>query len=680
VRRLSYPLYLLENAPPARLAEVAIRRVGRALVDRLPSRPPPTEKEILDGFGVRAVEDLPSAFARPVPGEWAFADVARLRDAARAVRGQLPDEARRALEEAERIAQGRLEIFGTSVLVPRERRRVEEASPGWKAIAWERCPRTAQRFMEGRAPAGVDPKDAWVVGRLEHVVRLALASLLEPREGWADAALDWILDLVQAPRGIQWASPMEVALRAANVSFSLRALAATETLERRPRALARILQGLELHSAFVAARMEDTLVVPNNHLLSNVVGILVVGALVPSLARARARALLQAPRFFRLVEEQTLADGFTFEASVGYHRLAVELFTLGVLSCRALGVGIPPEVSSRIRAAFRASERIRDGRGETPQIGDADSGRALPFRDRHARDHRHLDGLGRLLFSRPPAEPSYESLWLFGAHEKGERVGVRSGDDALPFAGIHLQRSPRTSVSIACGPNGTGGTGTHGHNDKLSLEVCIDGVRVVADPGTGRYTSDPRLRDRLRGTAHHATGMVDGEEQQELLPGRLFALPERAHARCLVWEPKRETSRFVGEHDGYLRLRSPVVHRREVVLDRRRARVFVTDDFLGPGVHRVEVRYLLPFHQTRVRVRAASSEERHELSRTIRWVVEVLREGDPIAIVASAVAPNLEEGNYAEGYGQVRPATIVVIGSHGRLPLTIRTTVSPTVR
>lgn len=680
MRRLSYPLYLLETAPPARLAEIVFRRMGRALVERLPSRPPPSEKEILDGFGARGLEDLPSAFARPVPGEWAFGDLARLRDAARAVRTHLRDEARCALEEAERIAQGRLEVFGETVLVPRERRRVEEASPGWKAIAWERCPRTAQRFVEGRAPAGVDPKDAWVVGRLEHVVRLSLASLLEPREGWADTALDWILDLVQAPRGIQWASPMEVALRAANISFSLRALAATGVLDRRPRALARILRGLEIHSAFVVARMEDTLVVPNNHLLSNVVGLLVVGALAPGLARARARALLQVPRFFRLVGEQTLADGFTFEGSVGYHRLAVELFTLGVLSCRALGVGIPPEVASRIYAAFRASERLRDGRGETPQIGDADSGRALPFRERHARDHRHLVGLGRLIFSAAPAEPSYESLWLFGAHEIGEGGGTRSGDDALPSAGIYLLRSPRTSVSIACGPNGTGGSGTHGHNDKLSLEVCIDGIRIVADPGTGRYTSDPHLRNRLRGTAHHATGMVDGEEQQELLPGRLFALPERAHARCLVWEPNCETSRFVGEHDGYLRLASPVVHRREVVLERRRDRVLVIDDFLGPGVHRVEVRYLLPVASTSVRVRAASSEERYELGRTIKWVVEVLRNRDPIAIVGAAVAPNLEDGTYAEGYGQVRPATIVVFGSQGRLPLTIRTAVSPTVR
>ena len=676
MRRLIYPLYLLEKWPPGRLAEVAARRLGRSVAGWIPNRSP-SDREILEGFRARDVDSLPAAFARAVAGEWAFHAVERLRASARTMSAVLPAEAERMVQEAKSIFRGELDVFGARVHVPRESRTVEEASPSWRAIAWDRCPRTLDRFVKGRAPPGVDPKDAWAVGRFEHAVRLALAALLVDREDWADAALDWMLDLVQAQRGIQWAVPMEVALRAANMAFALRALAATGVLERRPRGLLHVLRGLEEHSAFVAGRLEDAQVVPNNHLLANVVGLMAVGALVPALARARARALRQVPRFFALVREQILDDGFGFEASVGYHRLAVELFTVGVLSCRALGLAVPAEVEARVRAAFRALERILDGRGETPQIGDADSGRALPFFDRHARDHRHLVGVGKLLFDGPPAEPSPESLWLFGPHEVA-RAGARPrGDDVLPAAGIYLMRSPRTTVSIACGPNGTGGTGTHGHNDKLSLEICIDGHRIVADPGSGRYTSDPTLRDMLRGTSHHSTAMVDGEEQQPLLSGRLFALPERAFARCLVWEPKRETSRFVGEHFGYARLPTPVVHRREVVLQRREGRVFVTDDFLGPGTHIVEVRYLLPFPMSAVRIRKASSLEQHEMGRTIEWVAEVLRARRAIAILASPIAPVVDEGRYAEGYGSVAPATIVVFRGRLQLPAAIRTVIAP---
>lgn len=683
MRRLAYPLYLLETAPPGRLAEVAARRIGRRLLDLLPRGRHASEREVLAGFGVDRVNALPAAFAKTIPGDWTFADPRRLRRAAAEARRTLPHELERARAEAVRLAQGIVPIFGADCIAPREDRPVEASSPGWKAVAWERCPRTKKLAVEGRCPPGVDPKDAWALGRLDIAVRLALASLVaaeDPRaEDWAAAALDWCLDLAQAPRGLQWRSPMEVALRAANIAFTLRALTPTQQLVARPRALLRLLQSLDAHTAFVMANLEDTLVVPNNHLLANVVGPMVVAALVPNLSRVRARALLLAPRFRALVREQTLEDGFGFEASTGYHRLAAELFLLGALAARALGVALGAETEARIRAALGASEKLVDGCGEVPQIGDDDSGQALPFRLRRNRDHRHLAGLGRLLFAEREAEASWEGFWLFGEGRAGPPRALRAGDDALPAAGIYLQRSRRMTVAIACGPNGTGGTGSHAHNDKLSLEVCLDGRRLVVDPGSGRYTSDPELRDRLRGSFLHSTATVDRREQQEFVPGRLFALPEQAHARCLVWSPGVERSRFVGEHGGYLRLPSPVSHRRSCELVREHDRLYVTDSFLGPGRHRVEVRYLLPVAPTSVRVRPVTRREENELGHTMRWVVEVLQGNEPMGIVGSAVAPCIEKGIHAEGYGRLFVGTIIVFGVQGRLPMTVKTCVSPAI-
>src|SRR5690606_36729551 len=131
---------------------------------------------------------------------------------------------------------------------------------------------------------------------------------------------------------------------------------------------------------------------------------------------------------------------------------------------------------------------------------------------------------------------------------------------------------------------------------------------------------------------------------------------------------------------GYSRLPSRVLHRREVVLRRRDGMVLIIDDFLGPGTHRMEVRYLLPCPMSAVRIRKASSSEHLSAGRTIGGVVEVLRERRAIAILASPIAPVLEEGIYAEGYGLLAPATIVVFREHALLPATIRTVVSPVFR
>jgi hypothetical protein len=47
--------------------------------------------------------------------------------------------------------------------------------------------------------------------------------------------------------------------------------------------------------------------------------------------------------------------------------------------------------------------------------------------------------------------------------------------------------------------------------------------------------------------------------------------------------------RWVGSHDGYARLKHPVTHRREILLEKEQSRVQVTDELLGSGEHEVEI-------------------------------------------------------------------------------------------
>ena len=195
----------------------------------------------------------------------------------------------------------------------------------------------------------------------------------------ADAALDRALDLASAPQGVQWTSPLEVAARATNLAITLRLLAGHRSLAVRPAALLDILQSVVFHARWVGHHLEELDVVPNNHLVGNLTGLLAVGALLPQLSAlipspARAAAALQRELF-----RQTLPDGMSFEGSVPYHRLAVELFCLAELCAASVGAPFSPAARGRLAQLFAASRELLDGRGLTPQIGDNDSQRALPF-------------------------------------------------------------------------------------------------------------------------------------------------------------------------------------------------------------------------------------------------------------------------------------------------------------
>ena len=67
-----------------------------------------------------------------------------------------------------------------------------------------------------------------------------------------------------------------------------------------------------------------------------------------------------------------------------------------------------------------------------------------------------------------------------------------------------------------------------------------------------------------------------------------FMWSKRAQARCENWEPGDKTDRFVGIHDGYARLDDPVIHRRELLLNKTGDNLQVIDELLCNRTHMVE--------------------------------------------------------------------------------------------
>jgi hypothetical protein len=92
---------------------------------------------------------------------------------------------------------------------------------------------------------------------------------------------------------------------------------------------------LATHGLFVEAHLEHTSAVPNNHFVADLVGLLHLGVLFPELPGARAWRERAADGLVEQMRRQVLDDGFSFEGSTSYHRLATELFTMGLLAAQA---------------------------------------------------------------------------------------------------------------------------------------------------------------------------------------------------------------------------------------------------------------------------------------------------------------------------------------------------------
>src|SRR5882757_6636995 len=117
---------------------------------------------------------------------------------------------------------------------------------------------------------------------------------------------------------------MEVALRATNLLAAFEAFRQSSALDEKR--LAILLTTFDQHAQHIVRNSEFSYIATSNHYLSDVVGLLWLGIMLPELRGARAWLQFGLREMLREMDKQVLPDGADFESSTGYHRLVLELF------------------------------------------------------------------------------------------------------------------------------------------------------------------------------------------------------------------------------------------------------------------------------------------------------------------------------------------------------------------
>jgi uncharacterized heparinase superfamily protein len=574
----------------------------------------------------------------------------------------LPEPLRAAGEqliaEADEIVSGYVDVLGSGPT---------EIGP---EVDWHRDFKSGYRWPESffmdievtRLDDDSDAKVPWDLSRSHHLLTMARAARLTGDERYARAVERQITSWLAANPtgiGINWAQPMEIALRAVNWVWILRTLepAFPVTASLRQQVLA----SLQSHGRHVSMTLEGTPYLRSNHYLSNILGLLVLGAALDGDPRA-ARWMSYATRAFeREMQAQVLEDGTSFEASVGYHGLVVEMFLLAWLTTAWRGVHLSPHYESRLQRMLTASRVLRHPDGRVPLFGDVDSGRVLPGSFARPASHDAMLGLGAAILGRDrPFDdaPSPEVAWTLGvsawASLARRPVDPLTVPRSLPKGGIYvLQQAPWRAV-VRCGAVGQNGNGGHSHNDVGSYEL-VRGVRFVIDPGNYAYTFDPPARNEFRSTRAHNTVTIDGEEINPL-PAQLFRLPQFAHPVVNEWRAEAP-QRLDIEHDGYRRLAGAPRHRRRFELGAGEPGLTITDTIDGTGTHRLESNvHLAPdvdvelIGANEFRLRHASGEQI-----TLR-------------LTGDGVTSAIRDGWVAPEYGIRKRSKVIVTERTGRLP------------
>lgn len=590
---------------------------------------------------------------------------------------------------ADQVLAGRFDVFAL--------RGVQLGFPP----CWNRDPKTATiaplvfgktlNYRDERIVG--DIKYLWEPNRHAELVTLAQAWWLTGDTRYADGCrvlLDSWFEQCPYPLGVNWTSSLEHGVRLLNWAVAWHMLGSTapeaggnaagpdagcagpllspawEGLRRR------WLDSIHRHCHFIAGHLSRHSSA-NNHLLGELMGLLVASLTWPcwpQSSRWRAKA---AAEFEREALTQTAPDGVNREQAIWYHHEVADMMLHAGLFARANGLEFSAAYWQRLEAMLDFIAAVMDVSGRLPMTGDADDARMVRWVPAGQDSVFHsLLATGAVLFERPDLAAKAgrfdaKSRWLLGAGapERFDALAARAAPGRWPRAfpqggyyvlGADLDTADEVRLVADAGPLGYLSIAAHGHADALAFTLSARGRELLIDPGTYAYHTQRRWRDYFKGTSAHNTVRVDGLDQS--VSGGNFLWRRHARAWCEHWETGPHCDVLTAAHDGYLRLADPVRHRRTIALDKPARRVAVTDVLGCRARHRVELHWHFA-EGCEVQVDADAVRVRHrdvELSMTMpgsRWVPQLVtgREEPPL-------------GWISRRFDEKAPITTVVWGGH----------------
>ncbi|HLF26880.1 MAG TPA: alginate lyase family protein [Anaerolineae bacterium] len=232
-----------------------------------------------------------------------------------------------------------------------------------------------------------------------------------------------------------------------------------------------------------------------NHLLREINGLAHVSVYFPEFIDAKAWQQIALDRLECELRQQINPDGSHIEVSTGYQWLVVDELGKAYDLLRMHNLSLPNEnLAARLESMYQLLAYVIRPDFRFPELND---GFLLWPNSRLARAGE--------VFGR--ADFTYVGT-AGGQGDAPPQTSVAFND-----GGLYVMRSDWTKEAryliFDAGPYG----GPHGHEDKLSIEVCAFGQPFVVDPGSYSYEETDPFRLYFVGSQGHNTALVDGLSQ-----------------------------------------------------------------------------------------------------------------------------------------------------------------------
>lgn len=341
--------------------------------------------------------------------------------------------------------------------------------------------------------------------------------------------------------GVQWKSPMEIALRINSWAFTYGFLEKAFAVHKKytdEKLLNKLSQGIIVMTDYVTAHF-SRYSSANNHRIIESYAVGLAGILYNQGKWLKCALKILSEELIR----QNCEDGVNKEMSLHYQCFIMEAYGILMVLMKKNNIPVPDIWYPYLENMSRFVADSCGDYGETVVFGDNDEGKILNLSGRKFPYYSYvLDLMGCVLPERyTNLDQVQENIhWLLTDQEleqcREKKLYKKSLVRCYKSGGYIFLRNRRHNILIGidCAPLGFGSIAAHGHADALSFQLFVGGVPVFTDPGTYNYHVPAKAREIYRSTFFHNTVVVGGKNQSEMLGPFLWG--SRAESKILKFD------------------------------------------------------------------------------------------------------------------------------------------------
>lgn len=375
---------------------------------------------------------------------------------------------------------------------------------------------------------------------------------------------DWI-DKNPINQGPNWKCSQETSIRIFNWMFVLYFYKDSPSLT--PVLWNKIIQVIYWSLHHVYSHIDfSKIAVRNNHAITETLFLALSEILFPFIPETKKWAKDGRNWFEKEIAYQIYKDGTYLQFSMNYHRVVVQLLSLGIALSEIHQKPFSKTVYERAHKSLDFLYQCQNEKdGWLPNYGANDGALFFPLSTQDFRDYRpQLSSLHSILCHKAlyGTNNFEEEFWIRSPSSKPtfifEPLKKKFGINRYDVGGFYLISEPDSLTFLRCGSH----RDRPQQADNNHLDLWVKGENILKDSGSYRYNASEKLTSYFVGTLGHNTVSLDRESQ--MLKGKRFMWFYWTQRRSFKIEENERYYLLEGEISAFRHLKKDVIHRRTV--------------------------------------------------------------------------------------------------------------------